>query len=54
MSNTKETSAHPCTCERGPEWSGSPNPANPDNEWICDECGAVIAAESASSTEPKP
>ena len=28
----------------GPEWSGYPNPANPDNEWICDECGGVIDA----------
>jgi|HubBroStandDraft_1064217.scaffolds.fasta_scaffold49021_4 hypothetical protein len=28
------------------EWSGSPNPVNPDNEWICDECGEVIAAST--------
>lgn len=26
------------------EWSGSPNPDNPDNEWVCDECDAVIPA----------
>src|SRR5674476_57808 len=22
-----------CKCVVGPEWSGSPNPKNPDNEW---------------------
>jgi hypothetical protein len=29
----------------GPEWSGAPNPDNPDEEWICDECGGVIKSE---------
>lgn len=33
-----------CHCHTGPEWSGSPNPANPDNEWVCDDCGRVIPA----------
>ena len=43
-------SAHTPECKsgNGQEWSGYPNPANPDNEWICDECGAVISAEEAS------
>lgn len=27
------------------EWSGSPNPDNPDAEWICDECGGIISAK---------
>ena len=35
-----------CRCHTGPEWDGSPNPANPDNEWVCDDCGRVIKAEA--------
>lgn len=35
---------HCISGNKGPEWTGSPNPANPDNEWICDECGAIIPA----------
>ena len=35
----------PCKCITGPEWSGYPNPANPDNEWICDDCGKIISAK---------
>jgi hypothetical protein len=34
------------------EWTGSPNPANPDNEWICDECGGVIDANEAQIASP--
>jgi len=37
-----------CKCITGPEWSGSPNPKNPDNEWVCDDCGRVIRAEGGS------
>lgn len=33
-----------CTCQTGPEWSGSPNPANPDHQWVCDDCDQVINA----------
>ena len=44
----KVSGAKACSCERGPEWSGSPNPANPDNEWICDECGSGIPAEDCA------
>lgn len=34
---------HAAECVSGKgEWSGSPNPDNPDEEWICDECGGVI------------
>lgn len=33
-----------CKCVTGPEWSGSPNPANPDKEWVCDDCARVIPA----------
>ncbi len=33
-----------CRCTTGPQWSGSPNPANPDTEWLCDDCGRVIKA----------
>ena len=31
----------------GPEWFGSQNPANPDHEWLCDECGGVISTVEA-------
>lgn len=31
-----------CKCQTGPEWSGSPNPANPDHQWVCDDCDQVI------------
>lgn len=34
-----------CKCVVGPEWSGSPNPKDPDNSWVCDDCGRVIPAE---------
>jgi len=30
-----------CRCLVGPEWSGSLNPNEPDDEWICDDCGRV-------------
>ena len=46
MKHTQETE-HKSDCisgNQGPEWSGSPNPDNPDNEWICNECNAVIPA----------
>jgi hypothetical protein len=33
-----------CRCLTGPEWSGSPNPDKPADEWICDDCGRVISA----------
>lgn len=34
-----------CNCRTGAgEWSGSPNPKNPDNEWLCDACNRVIPA----------
>jgi hypothetical protein len=42
------TTEHKPTCTSGnigPEWTGEPNPQNPDNEWICDECGAIITAD---------
>ena len=40
-----------CKCETGPEWSGSPNPDNPDNEWICDDCGKIIEADVSRDAE---
>jgi hypothetical protein len=46
--DTKLTGLTACKCRVGPEWSGSPNPANPDNEWLCDECGRVIDAREGS------
>ena len=39
-----------CRCIAGPEWSGSQNPANPDHEWICDDCGRVIKEEPTKLT----
>lgn len=30
-----------CVCLVGPEWSGSPDPERPDEQWICDDCGAI-------------
>jgi hypothetical protein len=37
---------HAATCKTAnDEWSGSPNPDNPDEEWICDECGGIIKSE---------
>ena len=41
-----EQSSHASDCplRDKAEWSGSPNPDDPDNEWICDGCGAVITA----------
>ena len=40
-----EKKGHAKTCKsayQGPEWSGYPNPDDPDNEWICDECDGVV------------
>lgn len=39
-----------CACHTS-QWSGSPNPANPDNEWICDDCDRVIAAEPRKAAD---
>src|SRR5947209_3309129 len=37
---------HAPTCKTANgEWSGSPNPNTPDEEWICDECGRIIKSE---------
>lgn len=28
------------------EWSGTPNPLNPADEWICDECDEIVSAKA--------
>ena len=38
-----------CKCVVGPEWSVSPNPADPDNSWVCDDCGRVIACQAPAT-----
>ena len=43
-----------CKCHVGPEWSGRPNPENPDNEWLCDECGRAVPASAAIGTAVEP
>lgn len=42
-----EREGHKSTCKFNGEneWFGAPNPSNPDNEYICDGCGAIIKAE---------
>jgi len=45
---TEPLTPNDCTCEQGPEWSGSPDPDDPDNSWLCDECGRTIEASDAS------
>lgn len=39
----EDTPITQCKCETG-EWSGSLNPDDPDNSWICDDCGKTIKA----------
>lgn len=35
---------HGCT-----DWSGTPDPNDPDNAWVCDGCGARIAAADGAT-----
>jgi hypothetical protein len=35
------------------EWSGSPDPTDPDNFWIDDETGERVNAETGERTEAK-
>lgn len=35
------------------EWSGSPDPDDPDNFWIDDETGERVNAETGERTPPK-
>lgn len=34
-----------CKSLNGEQWDGTPSAADPDNKWVCDECGATIEAE---------
>lgn len=45
MATKQKDSKHGEQCNNSDgEWSGSPNPENPANEWICDECDEIIDA----------
>lgn len=34
-----------CNAVLGGDWSGHPNPEDPDDEWICDNCGGIVPAK---------
>ena len=40
-----------CPSNEKDEWSGYPNPEDPANSWICDDCGAVIPCEEGNDDE---
>lgn len=49
--------AHKSTCVTGngnDQWFGTPSPVNPDSEWICNECGAVIPTGEAGTPQDLP